>query len=76
MKRVIKASTTMGKTEKLHKFVDFLQYEGVSEHTMLEYFFDNMYSEDCLKMMKGLADECDIDYSEEDYLALPEPKYF
>lgn len=61
MKRVVKASNTMTVTEKLHKLVDFLQEEGVSEHTMLEFFFDNLYSEDCYKMMIKLADECDVD---------------
>ena len=61
MKRVIKASRKMGPTEKLHKLVDYLKSEGVTEYTMLEFFFDNLMSEDCYEMMKQLADECDVD---------------
>lgn len=68
MKRMVKASK-LNTTEKLRKFVDFLSDEGVSEHTMLEFFFDSMTSDECLDMMKKLADECDVDYSDEDYLA-------
>lgn len=59
MKRYINAS--VGYTEKLHKLINHLSYEGVDEHTMLEFFFDNLSSEQCYKMMLQLADECDID---------------
>lgn len=64
MKRVIKASITTA--EKLYNFKQFLLDQGVSEHTMLEHFFDYLIAADSLEILKDLADECDIDYTEED----------
>lgn len=62
MKRYIKAS--IGPTEKLRKLVAYLNDKGVDEHTMVEFFFDNMDSEKCIEMMKALAEECDVDLAE------------
>lgn len=64
MKRVIRASKTTA--EKLYNLEQFLLDAGVSEHTMLEHFFDYLPAADSLEILKDLADECDIDYTEED----------
>ena len=62
MKRYVKAS--IGPTEKLRKLVAYLNDEGVNDHTMVEFFFENIDSEKCIEMMKTLAEECDVDLAE------------
>lgn len=64
MKRIIRASKELGATERLHRFIDNLQDEGVDEHSMFDFLLDNMTSEEGLKLMKKLADLSDVDYSE------------
>ena len=59
MKRYVKAAK--GRTEQLHDLVDYLSREGLDEHEMLMFFFENLPSDQCYKMMVQLAGECDID---------------
>lgn len=64
MKRVIRASLTP--SEKLHKIVDYMLFEGVSEHTMLSFFFDELPAQQSMDMMYELARQCDVDLEEVD----------
>lgn len=60
----VKASKFSGKAEELHELVEYLSFEGISEHTMLEFLFDNMTAQEGIDKMKQLADECDVSLEE------------
>lgn len=55
---------TIGKAHLLSLLIDYLQDEGISEHTMLEFLIDDMLSEEGIEKMKRLAEECDVDLEE------------
>lgn len=46
------------------ELIRYINREGVSEHDLIEFFYDNISSTEMIKMMKQLADECDIDLDE------------
>lgn len=65
MKRVIKSSTDKaGARKELAQLVRDLAWEGVSEHTMLTAFLDNLDPEVSVQVLTQLAEECDIDLEE------------
>ena len=67
MKKLIKASrkNITSKAEELHRLADYLQqYESISEHTMLEHFFDYLPTEKSIEILKDLCRECDVDVEE------------
>lgn len=45
----------------IREIIPYLMNEGVSEHDMLMYFFENLPSSQTLDMMYKLAEECDIE---------------
>ena len=55
---------TIGKAHLLSLLIDYLQDEGVTEHTMLSFLIDEMNSEEGIEKMQKLAEECDIDLEE------------
>lgn len=47
-----------------HELIEYLVDEGVDEHTIVEFFYDNIPADQMIKYMKQLADECDVDLDE------------
>lgn len=68
MKKVIiraSKSKITTESEELHKLADYLQqYASISEHTMLEHFFDYLPAADSIEILKDLCRECDVDVEE------------
>lgn len=61
-KKVIKASSNFDSpAREASELIRFLNREGVDEHTMIEFFYDNTPADEMIKLLKQLADECDID---------------
>lgn len=46
------------------ELIRYINSEGVDEHTLVEFFYDNIPSDKMIKMLKQLADECDIDLND------------
>lgn len=71
MKKVIRAASNadpkISTTEKVNNFISFLVKEGMSYQAILEDgFLYALSSQECLDILKKVADLYDVDYSDLD----------
>ena len=69
MKRVITSIEPVTNTFAMVELREAMEDLGVSEHVMLEHFFDYLTSAECIEVLKDLAVECDMEDKVRDYLS-------